>query len=82
MTVTGNATLAGLIVGEHNLTVYSWDSAGNIGESETVTFNISTPEPFPTILEIKLTVLVIVIGVAVLVYLKKRCCQPEVASQT
>jgi hypothetical protein len=75
MTVTGNATLAGLSVGEHFLTVYSWDSAGNIGASETVTFNISNPEPFPTVpvVAVSLTIGIIMVASAgLLVYHKKR----------
>jgi hypothetical protein len=73
MTATGNTTLAGLSGGEHNLTVYSWDSAGNIGASETVTFNISNQEPFPTATVAALsTVAAVAVGAGLLVYLKKR----------
>jgi hypothetical protein len=73
MTVTENATLAGLSVGEHNLTVYSWDSAGNIGASETVNFTISNQEPFPTATFAALsTVAAVAVGAGLLVYLKKR----------
>ncbi len=72
MTVTGNATLAGLSVGEHNLTVYSWDSAGNIGASETITFNISNPEPFPTAIVATVSTVAMVVGAGLLVYFKKR----------
>jgi len=45
-TITGNTTLSGINVGNHNLTVYAWDSAGNVGASETVAFTVV--EPFPT----------------------------------
>ncbi len=44
-TITGNTTLTGLSYGEHNLTVYVWDIAGNIG-AETINFYVQ--EPFIT----------------------------------
>ena len=73
MTVTGNTTLAGLSVGKHNLTVYSWDSAGNTGASETVTFSISNQEPFPTVTVATVSVASVVIAVAgLLVYFRRR----------
>jgi len=49
VTVAGNSTLTGLPVGEHNVIVYAWDAAGNIGASETVTFTVAEPEGFPTV---------------------------------
>jgi len=76
MTVTGNTTLSGLSIGEHNLTVYSWDSAGNIGASETVTFNISNSEPFPTAVVAAISIATVVMLVAgLLVYNKKHRSQ-------
>ncbi len=45
VTVAGNATLSGLNVGLHKVTVYARDAAGNIGASETVSFTVSEPEP-------------------------------------
>lgn len=73
LTITGNKTLAGLSVGEHNLTVYSWDSAGNLGISETVTFTIANPEPFPTttVATVSGTVAVVLVVTGLLVYFKK-----------
>jgi hypothetical protein len=38
VTIAGNTTLTGLSSSVHNLTVYAWDEAGNIGSSETITF--------------------------------------------
>ena len=35
--------------GEHNVTVYAWDAAGNVGASETVTFTVAEPDIFPTV---------------------------------
>jgi len=46
-TVIGNTTLSGLTAGEHNITVYAWDAAGNTGTSETINFTID--DPFPLI---------------------------------
>jgi len=47
-TVGENVTLSELSVGAHNVTVYAWDSVGNLGTSETITFAIAKPELFPT----------------------------------
>ena len=41
VTVTGNATLNGLPVGVHKVTVYARDKVGNVGVSETVYFTIA-----------------------------------------
>ncbi len=45
-TVAGNTTLMNLSYGEHNVTAYVTDEAGNTGNSETIHFTI---EPFPTV---------------------------------
>jgi hypothetical protein len=47
VTIDGNTTLTGLTTGAHNLTVYAWDAAGNVGASETIIFTIAEPEPEP-----------------------------------
>jgi len=44
----GNAALAGLSLGWHNVTVYATDLEGRNGISETITFKVT--EPFPTAL--------------------------------
>jgi len=75
MTIAGNTTLMGLSDGEHNVTVYAKDNAGNMGTSETIYFNIAEklePEPFPTTLVIAVVATVAAIGVGLLVYFKKR----------
>ena len=41
VTVTGNSTIPHLPCGMHNLTFYVWDSAGNIGISETSNFSVA-----------------------------------------
>lgn len=79
MTITGNMTLAGLSNGVHNVTVYVWDVAGNVGASETLHFSIAepepephAPEPFPTTLVTASVVTVAVLSASLIVYLKKR----------
>jgi len=52
-TVSGNTTLTGLANGDHNLTIYAEDDAGNVGKSDTISFTVAVPEPesepFPTV---------------------------------
>jgi len=79
VTVVENTTLVGLTAGVHNVTVYAWDTAGNVGASETITFSISEPEPepsltspFPTILVIASLSTLAIVGIGLLVYFKKR----------
>jgi hypothetical protein len=47
VTIAGNTTLTSLSIGVHNIAVYAWDKAGNVGSSETLFFNIAEPEPEP-----------------------------------
>jgi hypothetical protein len=70
--IAGNATLTGLYYGLHYLTVHVVDAAGNMGDSERVTFRVTKPEPFPTIWIAAAAILVVVIGLGLLVYFKKR----------
>jgi hypothetical protein len=72
-TIAGNTTLTGLSSGLHNVTVYAWDMAGNVGSSETVTFTIAEPEPFPTtLIAVVSGAATAVIGFSLLVYFRKR----------
>lgn len=81
MTVLGNTTLTGLSVGFHNLTVYAWDTAGNIGASKLVNFkvddataaNLQPSESFLTVLVVAapLTAAAVFIS-GILFYVKKR----------
>jgi hypothetical protein len=50
ITVVGNTTLASLSDGSHSIVVYSNDTAGNMGKSDTIFFMVdtSTPKPSPT----------------------------------
>jgi hypothetical protein len=70
--------LIGLPVGLHNVTVYAWDSAGNVGASKTVNFTItvrleSKPESEPSLVLplAASTVSIAVVAGGVLVYWKK-----------
>ena len=70
VTVNGNTTLTGLSAGMHNVTVYVWDAAGNVGVSETVTFTV---EPFPAVPVAAASVAVVAsVSAGILVYFKKR----------
>jgi hypothetical protein len=40
VTIAGNTTLHGIAAGTHNLTVYAWDVAGNVGTSKTINFYV------------------------------------------
>ncbi|MCJ7560689.1 Ig-like domain-containing protein [Candidatus Bathyarchaeota archaeon] len=71
ITIIENSTLTRLSNGVHNVTIYAWDEAGNIGASETIYFSVEVP--FPTMLVASASgVSVAVIGVGLLVYFKKR----------
>jgi hypothetical protein len=70
---TGKTTLTNLTDGEHSLTVYATDEAGNTGASETIYFRVEVPEPFPTTLIIAASAAsATVIAVGLMVYFKKR----------
>ncbi len=78
--VDGNTTLTGLSNGEHNITVFATDEAGNTGVSETVNFTVAAEpepqpeaEPFPTVFVAAASVAaVVLVGAGSLIYLKKR----------
>lgn len=74
VTVAGNTTLTDLPDGEHNITVYAHDPAGNIGASETVTFTVAKePEAFPTaIVATASAASIATVSAALLIYFKKR----------
>jgi hypothetical protein len=69
VTVSGNTTLRGLPNGDHNVTVYATDEAGNVGASETIYFRI---ESSPATMFMAPVALASVIGVGIFVYFKKR----------
>jgi hypothetical protein len=68
--ISGNSTLTGLPNGVHNVTVYSWDEAGNVAVSETMAFSVAVS--FPTLLVADISAVATIIVVAgLLVYHKK-----------
>ncbi len=73
-TITENITLSNLSEGEHNITVYAKDKFENIGASDTITFNIDSPDPdgFPVLLAAALVVFAVASGVGFLIYHKKQ----------
>jgi parallel beta-helix repeat protein len=64
--------IANVTKGVHKVTVYANDTYGNMGASETVTFTVAKPEPFPTTLVVASVITVAVVGVSIVVYFKKR----------
>jgi hypothetical protein len=73
--ISGNTTLTGLANGYHNVTVYAVDEFGNTIASETVYFSVDVP--FPTTLVVASAITVVVIGIGLLVYFKKRKRQTD-----
>jgi len=72
VTIAGNRTLTNLSYGEHNITVYATDKAGNKGASETLYFTVEETEPSPVPLILASIGAISVIGIVLLVYFKKR----------
>ena len=70
VTYSGNSTLTGLSTGLHTITVFATDVAGNI-ESKTISFTVTKPPASLPIMPIAASCIVVV-GVALLVYFKKR----------
>jgi hypothetical protein len=68
--IAGNTTLTNLPYGEHNVTVYVTDQAGNTGTSETIYFSVE--EPFPTTMVVALAASAAVLGAGLAVYFKRR----------
>jgi hypothetical protein len=79
VTITGNIMFSNMTSGVHNVTVYGWDTVGNIGSSETVTFTISKPEsaePFPivpvTAVSVAFAIVVVLISLQLLFRKRRR----------
>jgi hypothetical protein len=71
-TTSGNITLTGLADDAHTLTVYAQDAAGNIGASETITFNTAKEqETSPTTLVAAVIISVAALTAGLTVYFKK-----------
>jgi hypothetical protein len=73
VTIGGNTTLSGLPNGVNNVTVYAKDAFGNTGASETVSFTVDVPEPFPTVpVAVSGISIVVVVGGVLAFYFRKR----------
>jgi hypothetical protein len=75
VTITGNAILTGLSEGEHDITLYATDVAGNVGSSRTVSFSVVPPKPMltePVAVASMIAASVFVAGLAFLLVHKKR----------
>ena len=71
--IGGNTTVYGLPNGMHNVTVYAWDMAGNMGASEALSFTVAKPEPFPTSFVAAASgVSAFLVGLSLLFYFNKR----------
>jgi hypothetical protein len=69
----GYITLANLTNGMHSLIIYANDTAGNMGASETISFTVAVPEPFPVVpIAVASIASVSIVGAGLLVYFKKR----------
>jgi hypothetical protein len=71
-TITGNVTLASLTNGAHNVTVYAADLAGNKAVSETISFSVRKPDPFPVAPVATALVVVVILCTGLFAYVKKR----------
>jgi len=71
VTVNGNATIAGLPNGLHNVTVYARDEFENTRASETISFSVDAPFPLVPVAVASVAVVAVVIA-GLLVYLRKR----------
>ena len=71
ISVFGNTVLANLTNGEHNITFYATDKAGNAGASAPLSFIVKVPDPFPTSPAALAIAAVIVVGAGLLVYYHK-----------
>lgn len=72
VTTSGNTTLTDLSAGEHTVKVYAWDTAGNVGASETVAFIVAESFPTSIVLAVSIAVVAVVLTVVVLLYKKHR----------
>jgi len=80
VTITGNTDLAGLSKGEHTLTVYAKDAAGNVAASQTISFTIV--ERFPIEWVVAVVVVVVVVVVCLLFRFKREALKRHFKKQT
>jgi hypothetical protein len=71
-TLNGNIILPELSNGLHNVTVYAWDVAGNVGSSETAYFSVKVPVSFPVVpVAAVSTASVVVVCIGIFLYLRR-----------
>jgi hypothetical protein len=73
ITIQGNTTITGLTPGSHSIVVFASDTAGYIGKTDTITFEVKNEVLLTTIDlgTIAITLIVIGVGVSSLVYFAK-----------
>ena len=76
VTITDNTKLSSLTSGMHNITVYAWDTAGNVGAS-TVNFTIKSPSqnqilPLSEIIIITSLVLIVASTLTIILYRRRK----------
>jgi len=72
-TINGNTTLTIMHDGEHELTLYATDEAGNARASETIDFNVRVPIPPQIAISILPPMAIVLIGgLSLLIYFEKR----------
>ncbi len=77
ITTSGNLTLHGLFNGAHNVTVYATDEAGSVGSSQTISFTVAKPEPFPVVpVAVAGATVAAVVCAGLIVYIRKRSNSP------
>jgi hypothetical protein len=69
-TYSQNITLSGLSEGNHNITAYAWDEAGNVGASQITYFSVEFSKPFPTAIVLACVIGTAVIAASLLAYVK------------
>jgi hypothetical protein len=74
---TTNTTLAALANGPHTLTIYANDTSGNMGTSQTINFNVSTPPSLSLSYVMVGTAIVIATATAILLRIKVRKEKPS-----
>ena len=73
VTISGNTTLSVVTNGNHNVTVYVTDEAGNTGASVAIVFNVNAPETFYFVLvAAAIVVAFVAVAAGLVVYYKKR----------
>jgi hypothetical protein len=71
VTITGNVSLRKMFAGPHNVTVYAKDEFGNIGASETITFDVPGPFPIASIAVGSIAAAAVVCA-GIILYLRKK----------